>query len=57
MMNARRPSVHRRVVSMSRVVSSASVLAALCGISLFNAQQYRANAREDAGSVGGIVAV
>jgi signal transduction histidine kinase/ActR/RegA family two-component response regulator len=50
------PSIHRRVVTMALTVSAAAVIVALIGITLFDAQRYRANAREDAASLAGIIA-
>jgi len=41
---------------MALIVSAAAVLVALVGITLFDAQQYRASAREDAASLAGLIA-
>ena len=53
---AKRSSVHRRVVLMSLLISGMAMLVVLLGITLFDVQQYRARAREDAASLAGIIA-
>ena len=40
---------------MSLIVSAIAVLVVLAGITLFDVQQYRARAREDAASIAGIL--
>ncbi|MGE0158564.1 MAG: ATP-binding protein [Gemmatimonadales bacterium] len=52
---AKHPSVHWRMVLLALVVTAMAVVVVLVGITLFDVQQYRARAREDAASLAGII--
>ena len=48
--------VHRKLVAMALVVSTAAVLAAATGLTLFDVWRYRAAAADDAGTLARIIA-